>query len=305
VTLVAGDLIAVTGGTGAIGRQVVADLLSEGFRVRLLCRSPVAAVEGVECATIDLAKHGCVDAEALRDCKAVVHLASYIPSRQEDPSEAQVCFRTNALGTVKLLEAMERAGVNRLLQTTSANAYAPGIEAPSEQDPMYPDRRAPFYLSSKIAQDIFGSYWSQERGFCVTTLRLSSVYGAGMGHALFTRFAKSLRAKEPIRLANGGSFGADFVELSDVSDAIKLFLQAQKSGAFNIASGRRRTLLEASHLLLELTGISEDQLLVEPVEREEAGFPGMDIGKASECGFVPHDLRWGLRRLVDWVGEER
>jgi UDP-glucose 4-epimerase len=297
-----GDLIAVTGGTGAIGRRLIRDLLDEGFRVRLLSRSapPDLAIEHVP---VDLSSDGPLTADALAECSAMLHLAAYIPSNHEDPASAVLCFQTNVLGTLKLLQAMEEAGIKRLLQTTSANAYAPGIEAPSEQQPMYPMGRAPFYLSSKLVQDIFGSHWALCRGMSVTTLRLGSVYGAGMKDALFTRFARALREGDAIRLANGGSFGADFVEISDVARAATMFLRSGVAGAFNVASGERTTLLEAAELLLDLTGSSPDKLIVEAEERLEIGFPQMDITKVRQLGFVPTDFRTGLARLVGWLGE--
>jgi UDP-glucose 4-epimerase len=300
VTVAPGSLVAVTGGTGGIGRIVVGELLDAGFRVRLLSRSAPQDQE-VEHAAFDLTADDPVEAGALAGCSAVVHLAAHIPRDQEDPATAELCFRTNALGTLNLLEAVEGAGVDRFLQTTSANAYAPGLDSPSEEDPMYPAGRAPFYLSSKVAQDVFGSYWGLRRGMKVTTLRLSSVYGEGIEGALFTRFARTLIGGDAIRLANGGTFGADFVEASDISRALLLFLRKGATGAFNIASGERTTLLEASRLLLDLAGCGEDRLIVEPTDQPEKGFPRIDVSKVQDLGFVPTDLRTGLARLVDWV----
>jgi len=290
VTLAKGALIAVTGGTGAIGRLVVPALAESGHKVRLLSRS------GGEAPGVDLAKD--IPSSALEGCSAVLHLASHIPTNQEDPASAELCFRTNALGTLKLLEAAETAGVSRFVQTTSANAYAPGLHCPSEDDPMYPAARAPFYLASKIAQDVFGAYWNERRGLPVTTLRLSSVYGAAMEQSLFTRFAKTLLAGQTINLANGGSFGADFVDVSDVVAAIRMVLESDASGAFNIASGQRTTLLDAAKHLLEFTGSPEDRLSVTDGPAEP-GFPAMNISKARGLGFQPTGIRTGLERLVE------
>lgn len=295
-----GDLIAVTGATGAIGRLIVPDLLEQGFRIRSLSRS-APSDSRAEHVPVDLASGGRLERRALDGCSAVLHLASFIPARQDDPASAETCLRTNALGTLKLLQATEDAGIDRFIQTTSANAYAPGLEAPSEEDPMYPSERAPFYLSSKLVQDILGAYWRNSRGLAATTLRLSSVYGAGMKGALFTRFATSLHGGEAIRLANGGIFGADFVEVSDVSGALTLFLQNGVTGSFNVASGVRTTLLQAAQLLLNIAGCGQDLLVVDPQLNPEPGFPRMDISKARECGFSPTDLRTGLARLVQWV----
>lgn len=300
MTLSPGALIAVTGGTGAIGRRVVQDLLIGGFRVRLLGRGGGRDAR-LEHAPVDLGTDEAIPSQALVGCDAVVHLAAHIPARQDDPASAALCFQTNVFGTLKLLRAMESAGIERLIQTTSANAYAAGLDAPGESAPMYPSERAPFYLASKVAQDIFGSYWDERRAFCVTTLRLSSVYGAGIETALFTKFAKSLGAGAQIRLANGGSFGADFVDVADVSAAVSSFLANGTGGPFNIASGERTTVRQAAEILVGLTGCGEDRLIVEPETEPEIGFPRMDISKAREFGFAPTDLRKGLAELVDWV----
>lgn len=298
MSIAPGALIAVTGGTGAIGRHVVQQLIDSGLQVRSLSRT---AIPGAEHVPVDLASDQPLSADLLGGCSAVLHLASHIPARQEDPASAEPCLRTNALGTLKLLQAAEQAGVVRFIQTTSANAYAPGLQAPREDDPMYPAARAPFYLSSKLVQDVLGAYWANCRGMRVTTLRLSSVYGAGMESSLFTRFAKTLCDGGSITLANAGSFGADFVDIADVTSAIGLFLASDTAGAFNIASGERTTLLQAARLLLELTGSAEDRLVIEPEQEREAGFPRMDISRARACGFAPSDLRTGLNRLIEWV----
>lgn len=303
MTIEAGDLIAVTGGTGAIGRCVVRGLLEAGFRVRLLSRSMVRQ-DDVEHAIFDLDSQGPLSSRALEGCTALLHFAAYIPQRQDDPASAERCFRTNALGTMRLLEAAEEGRLEHVVQTTSANAYAAGIEAPCELDAMFPSARAPFYLSSKIAQDVFGAYWESQRGLPVTTLRLSSVYGAGIDTALFTRFARSLLAGTPVRLANGGAFGADFLEVADVSRAALMFLRSGATGAFNIASGVRTNLRDAATLLANLIGRDEALIEIEPGDAIEEGFSRMDISKARECGFRPTELDVGLERLVSWLRNE-
>lgn len=292
-------MIAVTGGTGRIGRIVVNDLLAAGYRVRLLARSP-PDYDDVEQVPVDLADDEPVPPGALSGCSGLVHLAAYIPPDQADPSCAELCFRINALGTIELLRRAEEEGVKAVVQTTSANAYAPGKEQPDEDDPMFPSGRAPFYLSSKLAQDIIGAHWSARRGLPVTTLRISSVYGVGLEETLFARFAKCLLAGDAIELAGDGAFGADFVDVSDVSAAILLFLGRGAGETFNIASGVRTTLLDAAGILLRLTGSEQRQLIVRSGGDGDPGFPAINVNKAKQAGFEPTDLETGLARVVDW-----
>lgn len=297
-----GDLIAVTGGSGALGRRVVRDLLDAGYRLRLLSREAPAPMGGrVEHAPFDLLDEAPVAAESLAGCAAVAHLAAHIPRDEEDPSVAVKCFQANAVGTVRLLQAMEEADVVRILHTTAANAYAPQLDCPTESAPMYPFGRAPFYLTSKLAQDIFVAHWASRCGIEATTLRVSALYGAGQYQGLFTRFARALLGGETIRLANGGSYAADFVTIADVSAAISMFLEQRLTGPFNIASGERNSVLEVARLMVEIAGCEEAQLFVEPEQRPEPSFPRIDISKARHCGFTPTGLPKGLLQLVEWI----
>jgi UDP-glucose 4-epimerase len=187
------------------------------------------------------------------------------------------------------------------VHTTAANAYAPGAQPPDETAPLYPAERAAFYLTSKVAQEIFAAHWAARHGMSVTALRLSALYGAGQERGLFTSFARKLLAGEPVRLANGGSYGADFLTLDDAAAAVLLFLESGASGSFNIASGSRSTLKDAASLLLEMTGANAEQLVLEPSTHSDPGFPAIAIDKAGTQGFSPTGIREGLRQLVDWV----
>ena len=92
-----GACVFVTGGTGAAGRYVVADLLRRGFRVKALVRQAVH-LDGVETVIGDLARIAEV-APAVAASDAIVHLAS---TRSQD-RETVLC--EDVLGTASLLDA--------------------------------------------------------------------------------------------------------------------------------------------------------------------------------------------------------
>lgn len=293
-------LLAVTGGTGFVGRRFVEEIRAAGWRVRLLSRGDDIG-SGDEVRRFDLAADGRADPAMLERCDAVVHLAAYIPRNQADPGEADACWRANALGTLRLIEAAKAAGVSRLIQTSSANAYAPGLERPDENAPLFPVRRAPFYLSSKLVQEVFAHYQA-DSSFEVTTLRLSSVYGVGQRQGPVAAFAGALLAREEVRLAAGGAFGADFVEVGDVARALRLALERRLDGIYNVGSGCRSTMREIAESLADLTGAPRHLIRVEPGSEEAgAGFPALDIGKIEAAGHRPTPLRDGLGALVEWL----
>ena len=105
-------MILVTGATGVVGTALLPQLLADGHEVRALVRDPRrlgAQRVNVQLALVDLADpHGL--RHALRGCDTVIHLAAAI--RDQPPRRVE---EINGLGTLRLLQAAERAGTKRFL----------------------------------------------------------------------------------------------------------------------------------------------------------------------------------------------
>ena len=289
----------MSGATGLIGRTFLRRAGRSGYRFRLLSRGPVSADDCMETAILDLESPGSVDPSVLKGCKAVVHLAARIPTHHDDMDEASLCWQVNAIGTLKLVDAMSKAGVDRLIQTTSANAYAPWTQHPDERAPMFPASRT-FYLASKIAQELYATARGLEVGVNVATLRVSSVYGIESHRAPITVIARQMVEGGRVRLTAGGAFGADFVTDEDVAQALLLLLETGASGPFNGSSGTRSTLLDIADQLARLTGTPRERITIEDGDSDaDPGFPAIDNGKLMKLGFRPTALELGLQTLVD------
>lgn len=299
-------MLGVTGATGLIGRIFVREAVRQGFKVRLLARGSVPTQDSMEVAYLDLAAPGHIDPSILDGCQAVVHLAARIPTDHSDVREADFCWQENALGTLKLMEAMDRAGVKRLIQTTSANAYAPWVEHPAELAPMFPASRI-YYLTSKIAQELYANSMGLAHGIGVATLRISSVYGVDSHRAPITVIARQMIEGRSVKLASGGGFGADFVTDEDVARALLLILESNASGPFNVASGTRSTLLQIARQLAELTDYPLERTEIadrHPSGPADFGFPAINNAKLVALGFDPTPLAAGLVTLVDALRRE-
>lgn len=96
--------VLVTGGTGALGREVVIDLRGSGHRVRVLSRKPGTGADWVRG---DLATGTGLD-RALADMDAVVHAASAA-------AQPWRLHATDVKGTRRLLEGAKRAHVKHLV----------------------------------------------------------------------------------------------------------------------------------------------------------------------------------------------
>jgi uncharacterized protein YbjT (DUF2867 family) len=102
-------LIVVTGGTGLLGRRVVARLRDKGRNVRVLSRHPGDSLNGVEYVAGDLVKNHGVE-EAISGAEIVIHCAG-VGKIKEDTAQAQ-----------NLVVAAKRSGVHHLVSISVVGA---------------------------------------------------------------------------------------------------------------------------------------------------------------------------------------
>jgi UDP-glucose 4-epimerase len=282
--------IAVTGATGFIGKHFCTKISSAGQEIVCLGRH---ALEGHEFQHFDLGEET-DNPVNWRGIDALVHLAARIPANHADQSEAEKCFRTNALGTIRLMHSAMEGGVGRIIQTVSANAYTPDNNFPDELAQLLPTQRAAYYLVSKIAQEAFSTQNCAKAMVPLVTLRLSSVFGKGQQAGAIPKIARQLASSEQVTLENGGIFGADFVDVEDVVACLIAVLEPSAAGgAYNIGSGRRSTMSEIAVLLAGALQRPSSLISVRPVSAQtERGFPALDIRKARNAfGYAPRSLQ--------------
>lgn len=295
-----GQCLALTGGSGFIGRRLADLARGAGYRLRHLARTD--ATDGRDAyRPFDLAGPP-LDPEMLRGCEVLIHLAAHIPHDHGDSDEAERCWRINSLGTLRLINAAIRGGVRHILQTTSANAYAPSMILPDEASALFPQSRS-FYLGSKILQEVYAVEACRRAGVSLTTLRLGSVYGAGQKSGAVGAMVSAATTGGAIRVTDAGRFGADLVAVDDVVAAVMLILAKDVSGPVNVGSGVRTTIVTLAALIAARTGacIVQDSGDNGP---EDLGFPALDITRLTAIGYHPTPLQDGIAAMLEDASEK-
>jgi nucleoside-diphosphate-sugar epimerase len=222
--------VVVLGGAGYIGSHLVEQLLSDGFRVRVLDRFMYGRdslgdfrehpnLDIVEGDATDIAKLTLV----MKQASAVVHLAGLVG----DPACAvddQFTRHTNIVATRMAKEVAQALGVHRFVFASSCSVYGVSDKEVNETGALNP---VSLYARTKI--DSERELLSATRdGFFVTVLRFATVFG----HSKRPRFdlvANLFTAQAMIDgliTVIGPHQWRPFVHVSDLARAIVMTLKA-------------------------------------------------------------------------------
>ncbi|HET6771430.1 MAG TPA: SDR family NAD(P)-dependent oxidoreductase [Actinomycetota bacterium] len=308
-----GRRVLVTGGDGFIGSHLVDRLLAEGAAVRVLVHYTPSGRLGwlhgreqdVEILAGDV-RDGERVLQAVEGMEVVFHLAALIgiPYSYESP-ESYV--QTNVTGTYHILNSSRRAGVDRIVHTSTSEVYGTARSVPiDETHPLQP--QSP-YSATKIGADMLAMSFHHSFELPVAIVRPFNTYGP----------RQSTRAVIPSLL--GQLYGdADRIrvgavsptrDFNFVSDTVSGFLAVASSDraageVVNIGSGREISIGELIEFLFEVTGLRKEIV----VENERLRPTGSEVQRllcdntrAREwAGWKPEvTLEEGLRATADWV----
>lgn len=303
--------VAVTGGAGFIGanlvrrllkedavRSVVAvDDLSSGFRANLEGLS-------VELHTGTILDGGLLD-RAFADCDAVVHLAA-VPSVPRSIVDPMASHQANATGTLTVLEAVRRQGNPYVVLASSSSVYGANPELPKHErlrtEPMSP------YAVSKQATEAYGRAYANCYGLDLLPLRFFNVFGplqpAGHAYAaVVPAFLDAALAGRPLTIYGDGRQSRDFTYVGTVCEVLLDAVRRRVSSAepVNLAFGTSTTLLEVVELLESSLG-RRLEVHHAPPRAGDVVASQADAGRLRQLfpSAEPTPLETGLEETLKW-----
>ena len=272
------------------------DDLSSGHRENLTGLD-VEVIEG-DIAMPDIAER------ATRGANVIFHLAASVGNARSlaDPVRDTM---TNAVGTLRLLEAARRHGVRKFVYSSSAGIFGELSHPPIRED--HPINPQTPYGASKLAGEKLALAYSQQFGLEAICLRYFNVYGRNQRYDAYGNvipiFMKWINDGSPLRIYGDGLQTRDFVNVADVVQANCRAANAHGVwGAFNIASATSVTINELAALMLKLAG--KDLPIEHVVPRPgDVRHSLADISAARAAfGYEPRvSLDQGLATYVDWA----
>ena len=304
------ERVLVTGGAGFIGANLVPRLVAAGYAVRVLDdlrNGRTSYLDGIDVEFVrgDIADPAVLDA-ALVGVAAVVHLAAAgsVVESVLDPGEN---FRNNAIGTFSVLEATRRAGIERLVFSSTGGALI-GNATPPVDERSLPKPISP-YGASKLTAEAYLHAYAVAYGMRTVALRFANVYGPFSGHkkGAITVFFKALWNDEPIVVFGAGTASRDFMYVTDICHGIELGLSADVPGGTvcHIATGVETTVAELADACRVAAGKPDNPIEHRPNRpgEVERNFASYDLAHEL-LGFTPAvSLADGLAATWDWYGE--
>ncbi len=302
----------VTGAAGFIGSTLVDRLLADGHTVvgiddlssgRTANLEAARAVDRFEFVQADVVDADLIGLLAQIAPEVVYHLAAQIDVRRSvaDPAfDATV----NVVGTVRLAEAARRAGVRKVVHTSSGGSVygVPSDYPTSETAPADP---ASPYAASKVAGEIYLNTFRHLHGMDCSHVAPSNVYGPRQdphGEAgVVAIFINALLAGEPTTVFGEGGNTRDYVYVGDVVDAfVRASGTAGAGQRFNIGTGVE-TSDRALHTAVAAAVGAPDEPRFAPPRLGDLARSCLDVRKAEMVlGWRPRvRLDEGLRQTVE------
>lgn len=177
----------VTGATGLLGNNLVRELLAGGHHVRALVRSRAKGTRLLEGLEAELVEGDMLDVPAfapvLDGVEVVFHTAAYFREYYRGPisDHWRMLEAVNVHGTAALLEAAHRAGVRRVVDTSSSGIIGrkPDGSPGDEDTPPAPITGDNLYFRSKLLAEKLARQLSARTGLEVTSVLPGWMFGPG------------------------------------------------------------------------------------------------------------------------------
>ena len=266
--------VLVTGGAGYIGSHVVLALCEEGNNVVVLDDLSTGNREAVDKRALFIQGSTLNDddlSKGLNDVDAVIHLAAF-KAAGESMIHPEKYSHNNITGTITLLNAMVKQGVNKFIFSSTAAVYGyPKYLPLDENHPLEPIN---YYGFTKLEIERILKWYGELKGLRFAALRYFNAAGYdSLGR--ITSLENNPENLIPIvmELASGrrqkmevfgddydtddGTGVRDYIHVTDLASAhVKCieYLNENTSLTVNLATGESHSVLDVINLAKEISG---------------------------------------------------
>lgn len=288
--------IAVTGGSGFLGKHLIEALLREGHSVTAVGREEIkdSSIRSIAC---DLLQKPSEEIRiTLKDTDAVIHLAAIMPSKLHGKEDIVV---QNKVMTRNALSLADSSKIFILVSSVDVYPYSEYLV--DENTPLHPISD---YGKSKKESEEECLLWSKNNSHVtMTVLRFSHLYGPADTNAkgIDVMVRNALLGKKSVVYGDGNE-KRTYLFVGDAVRAILLSLETRKRGVFNVAGNASYSIREVISHIEAMLGIKMDLEVASSFKNNSKNKESSIVSSrkfAEVTGFVSEvNLHQGLLRLL-------
>jgi GDP-L-fucose synthase len=298
--------VLVTGGSGFVGRHLVAALRARGC-VR------IATPRRAE---YDLTREADV-IRLLDDVRPqiVIHLAAVVGGIGANRAQPGRFFYENALMGLFMMEQARRAGVEKFVGVGTICAYPKFAPIPFREEDLwngYPEEtNAPYGIAKKLLL-VQGQSYRAEYGFNAIHLLPVNLYGPGdnfdlrSSHVIPALIRKCVEARDARRdevvCWGSGLATREFLYVEDCAEALVLATERYDDPRpVNVGAGFEISIRDLTVLIGQLTAF-KGRFAFDPSQPDGQPRRSLDVRRARDTfGFAARtEFHTGLQRTIDW-----
>lgn len=298
--------ILVTGGTGFIGSHVSKLLLDQRHEITIIDNLSHGNQASIDKRAVfvnsDMLNQEKLE-EVLPGHEAVIHMASLIEVGESVKKPVEF-VENNILGTAKLLEAMRKAQVKKIVFSSSVCVYGKPTKLPITEDDPFGEQENTYGVT-KVTMEQLCLLYHNLHNFDVTILRYFNPYGPGELHNPETHaipnFIKATLEKRPVPLFWKGEHVRDFIYIDDLATAHVLPLNLTGLHIYNVGT---ETGVKVADVVKTIFKLIEYEVPIED-KGERKGDVAELVASAQKikkelCWKAKVDLKEGLKETIEF-----
>lgn len=219
--------VAISGGSGFIGQYLCDELVNCSFEPIILTRTKKDNSKYKEIETDYSISDLLVK---MRGIDAVVHLASKRGSQGQIEE-----FHENEILTQKIFDVCAELSIKNIVNASTISVYGTLSELPwNESDTINPSL---MYGVSKFTNECIANIYAQQKDLSIKNLRIAHVFGFNeKNNYMINKFMRLAYNKKELVIDAPATAKREFIYAKDVARAIRMALNYDSPGTFNIGS---------------------------------------------------------------------
>lgn len=305
----AGKRVVVTGGSGFLGRHVVAELKQHGAHDIFIPQYPEYDLRTMEACK-----------KVVKGADVIIHLAAHVGGiglNQEKPGEL---FYDNLIMGTLLIEAARQANVGKFVTIGTICAYPKFTPVPFKEEDLwngYPEETNAPYGIAKKALLVQGQAYRQQYDMNCIFLLPVNLYGpfdnfdprsSHVIPALIKKVQKAIDDKaDHIEAWGTGSASREFLFVEDAARGIVMATESYDSGEpVNLGAGFEITIKNLTELICKQMGF-KGTIQWDPSKPDGQPRRMLDTSRATKgFGFTAETkFEDGLQKTIDWYRNDQ